>query len=94
MLLENYGLMAVEDTRTYSGITRDVFSRLKLGLSKANISFPEQDSGSISSHGLMGEFSYNEGAQTLTLTIVKYPFLAPKGMIWKAVDGAIIQAKG
>lgn len=86
--------MATDDTRTYNGITREVFGRLKVGLSNANISFPELDSGSISSHGLSGEFSYNQSEQSLTLTVMKYPFLAPKAIVWKLIDGAIIQAKG
>ncbi|MDQ6931792.1 MAG: hypothetical protein M3160_01310 [Candidatus Eremiobacteraeota bacterium] len=85
--------MAIDDTRTYNGITREVFDRLKAGLSNANISFPELDSGSISSHGLTGEFRYNESAQTLMLTVVKYPFLAPKAMVWTAIEGAVIRAK-
>ncbi len=85
--------MAIDDTRTYNGITRDVFNKLKAGLANAKIAFPELDSGTISSHGLVGEFNYNEAAQTLTLNIVRYPFLAPKIMIWKTVDGAIANAK-
>lgn len=85
--------MAIDDTRSYTGVTREIFGRLKAGLANANIAFPELDSGTISSHGLTGEFTFNETAQTLTLTIVKYPFLAPKAMVWKAIEGAIIQAK-
>jgi len=85
--------MRTDDTQTYDGITRAIFNRLKAGLTNAKIGFPEQDSGRISSHGLTGDFTYNETAQTLTLTVSKYPFLAPKAMVWKTIDGAIIQAK-
>lgn len=85
--------MAIDDTRSYVGVTREIFGRLKAGLANANISLPALDSGTISSHGLTGEFNYNETAQTLTLTVVKYPFLAPKALVWTAIDGAIMQAK-
>ncbi|MDQ6826462.1 MAG: hypothetical protein M3Z14_04580 [Candidatus Eremiobacteraeota bacterium] len=85
--------MAIDDTRTYHGVTRDVFNRLKIGLAKAKITFPELDSGTISSHGLTGEFTYNEAEESLMLSVLKYPFLAPKAMVWKAVDGAVINAK-
>ncbi|MDQ6931135.1 MAG: hypothetical protein M3126_10795 [Candidatus Eremiobacteraeota bacterium] len=81
------------EKRTYEGISRQAFSKLRAGLERARVALPAGDSGSISSNGLVGSFTYSESASTLELSIEKFPMLLPKTMIWSAIDGAIVDAK-
>jgi hypothetical protein len=81
------------DTKTYDGVTRQALDKLRAGLQKAHVALPPGDSGDISSNGLAGSFAYDEEARTLELTIEKYPMFIPKGIVWGAIDGAIVDAK-
>ena len=81
------------DSKTYTGMTRGTLERLRASLERAHVPLPSGDTGEISSNGLSGTFAFDEGAGTLRLDIAKYPMFMPKGMIWKAIDGAIADAK-
>ena len=85
-------VMAI-DAKTYDGVTRAAFEKLRAGLEKRNIPLPPGDSGTISSSGLTGSFRFDEGAATLELTVEKYPLLLPKKMVWAGIDGAMVQAR-
>lgn len=83
--------MAAE-TRTYTGISRGAMDGLRKSLERY-VTLPEGDSGTLTSNGMTGSFTYDEGRQRLDLTITSFPMLLPRNMIWKAVDGAIADAK-
>jgi hypothetical protein len=61
-------------------------------LAQLNVALPPGDSGSLSSHGFSGAFAYDEGAQSLEVTIHKYPLFAPKTLVWRTLDDAVAQA--
>lgn len=82
------------DTKTYRGITRTAFDALRSELGRAKVELPPGDRGELSSHGLSGSFAFDQRAQTLTLSMLKYPMLAPRSMVWKAIDDAIGRARG
>ncbi|WP_456475321.1 hypothetical protein [Candidatus Pyrohabitans sp.] len=67
-------------TVTYHGVTSSVFECLKEKLEKAGIHVPPGDSGEISGHGITADFSWNEGAATLSITIKKLPWYVSCGV--------------
>ena len=81
-----------EETRSYTGIDRATLERLRKSLERY-VTLPEGDSGRLTSNGMTGAFRYDEGTKRLDLTISSFPMLLPRGMVWKAVDGAIADAK-
>ncbi|MFN2527452.1 MAG: hypothetical protein ABR584_01885 [Candidatus Baltobacteraceae bacterium] len=81
------------DRRVYENVNRQALTKLRGGLERAHVALPAGDQGEIASNGLIGSFGYDEATSTLVLTIEKYPMFIPKGIIWKAIDGAIADAK-
>lgn len=81
------------EKRTYEGISRQAFTKLRAGLERARVALPAGDTGTIASNGVAGSFAYSESTSTLELHIDKFPMLIPKAMIWSAIDGAIVDAK-
>jgi|GEM_PF-2225363 len=81
------------DRRVYEDVSRQALTKLRGGLERAHVALPTGDQGEIASNGLTGSFGYDEATATLVLTIEKYPMFIPKGIIWKAIDGAITDAR-
>ncbi len=77
-----------EETKTYSNVSRAQVERLRSAIS-AYVALPESDNGTIESHGVKGSFSYDEPAQTLTLSISEAPFFVPRAMIWSTIERAL-----
>lgn len=77
-----------EETRTFTGIDRSKMSRLREAIGPY-VELPQADTGTIESRGVKGSFTYDEPAQTLTLTIHQAPFFIPTSMIWNGVQQAL-----
>ena len=73
------------ETKTYGNITRAKIDALRRSLG-AFVALPAGDRGAIESQGVKGSFSYDEAAQTLTLTLDEIPFFIPRGMVWSTVE--------
>jgi len=80
-----------EETRTFSGIDRAKMNRLREAIGPYVV-LPPGDSATIESRGVKGTFAYDEGAQTLTITIQEAPFFIPMSMIWNGVQQALESA--
>ena len=80
------------DSKTYHDITPAAMELLRRTLERF-VELPPGNAGHIESHGVSGDFAYDPGAQSLTLTVHRYPMLAPKAMLWGAVEKAITEAK-
>lgn len=77
-----------DETRTFTGVDRQKFSGLREAIGPY-VELPDGDEGTIESRGVKGSFTYDEPAQTLTLTIHEAPFFIPMGMIWNGVRQAL-----
>lgn len=77
-----------DESKTYTGVSRAQFDKLRKQIS-AYAPLPPGDSGMIESQGMKGSFTYDEAAQTLTLTLDEVPFFIPRGMIWSTIDRAL-----
>lgn len=81
--------MATE-TKSFSGVDRERVRKLRDAVA-AFVPLPEGDSGSLESHGIKGSFTYNEPAQTLTLSIDESPPFVPRGIIWGTIERALTE---
>lgn len=77
-----------EETKTYTGVTREKIDRLRSAIG-AFVKLPESDSGSIEGSGVSGSYAYDEAAQSLTLTVAEAPPFIPRAMIWSNIERAL-----
>lgn len=77
-----------EESKTFENIDRAHMERLRSQIA-ALVQMPPDDSGEIESQGMKGRYAYDEGAKTLTLTLVDVPFFIPRGMIWSTIERAL-----
>lgn len=75
------------DFKYYGGITRTELNNLRQDLAKEGISVPEGDDVKVQGlYGVLLQATYNEGKETLKITITKKPFYIPESEVWKIVD--------
>lgn len=77
-----------EESKTFSNVSRAQVDKLRAAIA-AYVELPQSDTGTIESHGVKGNFAYNETAQTLTLGISEAPFFIPRAMIWSTIERAL-----
>lgn len=65
---------------TYHEVTSKVFNCLKKKLEEGGVHIPSGTSGELSGHGVTADFSWDEKAATLVITIKKLPWYASCGM--------------
>ncbi|MFN2449691.1 MAG: hypothetical protein ABR508_07855 [Candidatus Baltobacteraceae bacterium] len=76
------------ESKTYTNITRAKIDALRSSLA-AFVKLPEGDASTIESQGLKGSFSYDEAAQSLTLTLDEVPFFVPRAVVWSTIERAL-----
>ncbi len=64
---------------TYHGVTSGVFNCLKKKMEEGGIHVPPGNSGELSGHGVVADFSWNEQAATLKITVKKLPWYVSCG---------------
>ena len=75
------------DFKYYDGITRAELNNLRRDLAKEGISVPEGDDVEVQGlYGVHLQATYDEGKETLKITITKKPFYIPESEVWKIVD--------
>jgi hypothetical protein len=79
----------MSDSRTFSGVTAEVLSRMKqLGRAEYGIVYdpPEGSISTATSQTPLGEcvieFAHDAAKAELTLTLVKKPWLLPESVLW------------
>lgn len=77
-----------DDRKVFTNVTRAQVNNLRSAIA-AYVPLPAGDSGTIESQGMKGSFNYDEGAQTLTLSIDEAPFFVPRAMIWSTIERAL-----
>lgn len=58
---------------TFQGVNREAFDCLKQRARAQGATVPDGDSGTISGHGVSADFRWDEGSETLTITITRNP---------------------
>ena len=83
-------------TRTYSGVTAEILSRMKeFGRAEYGIVYdpPEGAISTATSQTPLGEcvieFVHDAAKAELTLTVVKKPWLLPEGLLWSGFSNTI-----
>lgn len=83
-------------TRTFGGVTADVWECVKQTSEKENGTVynpPDADSGIASTKTQVGEvvleFNFDESRDSVTYTINKKPLLAPESAIWNGIQETI-----
>jgi hypothetical protein len=88
-------------TRTFSGVTSEVVSRMK-ELARANYSIvfdpPDGPTSIATSQTPLGEcvieFVHDPAKAELTLTLVKKPWLLPESMLWSGFTETLDRCRG
>ena len=82
----------MSSTRTFSGVTAAVVSRMKeFARAKYDIVFdpPDGPTSTATSQTPLGEcvieFAHDPARAELTLTLVKKPWLLPEGLLWNGL---------
>jgi hypothetical protein len=73
----------------YCDVTTEVLKCLRKRLAGAGVNVPSESSGSVSAHGVTGEFRWDEGAQTLVVLITDKPASLTCGEIFDVIDAAV-----
>ncbi|HET7813398.1 MAG TPA: hypothetical protein VFL13_03410 [Candidatus Baltobacteraceae bacterium] len=76
------------ETKTFSGIDRARMNVLR-ERAAAFVQLPQGDSGAIDAQGVRGSFSYDDTAQTLTITLDHTPLFVPRSMVWSTLESAL-----
>ena len=74
--------------KTYP-LTPQQFATLRTRLLEAGVTLPSDNQGVLSFRGI--ELKYNYDGATLTLSILKRPWIFAPSLIWQQVDGWIGQ---
>jgi len=90
----------MSNTRTFSGVTADVVSRMKeFARAKYDIVFnpPDGSTSVATSQTPLGEcvieFTHDAAKAQLTLTLVKKPWLLPESMLWNGFTETLDQCR-
>lgn len=78
---------------TYAGVTPAMKAALEQEAATAGIMIPST-SGHIESHGCRFSYSYDQGHQAITVTLLAKPWLYPEALVMGQLDAAFRQALG
>lgn len=76
------------ESKTFTRIDRAKIAALR-ERAGAFVTLPEGDTGEIWGQGVRGRYDYDEGAQTLTLTLDEVPMFVPRAMVWSTIENAL-----
>ena len=82
------------ETLIYSGISAEVFERLKEKLDTHGVSVADTAHGRLSAFGVAGEYDWDCDKETLEIRITDKPFLIPHHLIVSHFREAIVEAGG
>jgi hypothetical protein len=82
------------ETLVYSGITPEVFSRLRERLGSHGVSVADAPHGRLTAFGVAGEYDWDSENGSLEIRITDKPFLIPHHLIVAHFREAIVEAGG
>jgi hypothetical protein len=82
------------ETLVYSGITPEVFSRLRERLGSHGVSVADAPHGRLTAFGVAGEYDWDSENGSLEIRITDKPFLIPHHLIVAYFREAIVEAGG
>jgi hypothetical protein len=68
-------------TKTFEGISRDAFERMKADLRKLGVSVPDGDQFELHHQGVTGSLAYSEPEQRVEVRITRKPFFVSSAAV-------------